>query len=1191
MVLTTLPPKSYTTRMDTVTELQFTADVKSWIDAILKERSDLPFSRAEVESRPKGKLIRHDLVLYGQHGEKLLTGEVKLPDKVDGRTPYNEALVADAHGKADDEGVDYFFTWNVNRFVLWRTFKPRTPIAERDLEHHDITLIRESREVYNPRVQQEIKKFWEDFLKHYAGILRGVDVVRTRPLDEAFIKILEAALDAPITHTLAEINKRFEKEKKFERALNAWMRDSQGWTLSNVEEVLRDNLERAAKFSCYVLVNKIVFHKALKKRFPKLRRMKVPISPITAAQLNSYLSNCFEEAKQVTHDYETVFDGDFGDTLPFLSDGGAEAWRELLEHIDGFDFTQINYEIIGHIFERLISPDERHRYGQHYTMSEVVDLIESFCLRDSSASVFDPACGGGTFLVRAYARKKWLSKGRLSHSENINNLYGVDISAYPVHLTILNLATRDLIDRENYPRVARSDFFDTRPDKPIIHVPFGAKGQTRMLPIPPVDMVVGNPPYIRQEDIGKDRKKELLRVVQATFPEIKLSGRSDIHVYFWPHAASYLKPGGYFGFLTSSSWLDTDYGFKLQKFLLENYQIIAIFESNVEPWFTGARITTAATILRREPDRSKRMANKVRFVQLRKPLRDILVVQGEGRERFEVFDELRDKVESAKKDSDNDFWRIRLVSQQELWDLGCRLGVLEVEENGENNDVGVQEVHEQAARYEVKEYKGWKWGIYLRAPKVFFELMDEFKDSFVPLGEIAEVRFGVKSGADDFFYVRDITEEALNKEKTEAAFREHYGIPRKATAAIRIAQSGDGSVHRLETRYLEPIVHSLMEIDSVELNPENFKYKTVWVSGMIDPKVAPHLRKYVSWGEREGYHEGPTCQGRVSDKRHWLDLTTDRRGAMFWSKSQQYRHIVPLNRNFICNCNLYDVWPKEKINDIVLCAVLNSTLVALSKHLFGRYMGREGNLKTEIVDVNMMLVPDPRGASSETKQKFLNAFSLMQKRKSQPLVEEFELQDRQELDDAVLEMIGVKKKQERRELRARLYEAMTALYREIREVELQVQKNRLAQARRGRTTPRSLAEEIWAGYDKSKIMIFPEDFIPKYTPFEMIELPAGPGKVLNDLFTPPSLKVGSVIIPLQDVERVHFAKAALDAGRSGPVPIPHDPGICKNVLSRYRTYLAEREHEFSELSGEFTADEAIHEKVVRELFRLSRKMP
>jgi hypothetical protein len=278
-----------------------------------------------------------------------------------------------------------------------------------------------------------------------------------------------------------------------------------------------------------------------------------------------------------------------------------------------------------------------------------------------------------------------------------------------------------------------------------------------------------------------------------------------------------------------------------------------------------------------------------------------------------------------------------------------------------------------------------------------------------------------------------------------------------------------------------------------------------------------------------------------------------------------------------------------KVNDKVLCAVLNSTPVALSKHLFGRYMGREGNLKTEIVDVNMMLVPDPQRASTEVKRRLLEAFSSMQKRKAQNLVEEFDLEDRQELDDAVLEMIGVKGKKERKGLRVKLYEAMTALFREIREVELQVQKNRLAQARRGRTTPRSLAEEIWVQYDKSKIIGFPEDFIPKDTLCETIELPAGPGKVLNDLFTPPSLKVGSVIIPLQDVERVHFAKAALDAGRSGPVSIPHESAICKNILSRYEGYLAEREREFSGLAGEFTADEAIHAKVVRELFRLSNK--
>ncbi|MBM4275849.1 MAG: hypothetical protein FJ134_15515 [Deltaproteobacteria bacterium] len=39
----------------------------------------------------------------------------------------------------------------------------------------------------------------------------------------------------------------------------------------------------------------------------------------------------------------------------------------------------------------------------------MVDLINSFCVRSGQEKVMDPACGGGTFLVRAYARKRELA--------------------------------------------------------------------------------------------------------------------------------------------------------------------------------------------------------------------------------------------------------------------------------------------------------------------------------------------------------------------------------------------------------------------------------------------------------------------------------------------------------------------------------------------------------------------------------------------------------------------------------------------------------------------------------------------------------------------------------------------------------------------------------------------------------------
>lgn len=463
----------------------------------------------------------------------------------------------------------------------------------------------------------------------------------------------EAGLLPLVTNTLHAINNSYEKDRAFKAQLNKWMRDEQGWNLSDTdEEILRDNLERAAKLSCYVLANKIIFSKALRLRFSDMDGLTIKKSVKTGAALKKTLNQYFVEAMEASNDYETVFRGDFGDELPFLSDTAVDGWRELSEQTDAFDFTQIPYEVIGQIFERIFSPAERHKFGMHYTRSEVVDLINAFCIRDANASVLDPSCGGGTFLVRAYQRKKDLAKNRLSHQSLISSIYGFDISAYPTHLTTINLVTRDLIEQANYPLVARQDFLKVNPGDEVFRVPSvngeAEDGETDLVEMSFVDAVVGNPPYVRQEKIneyyGKNYKSFLQRGAERDAPNTNLSERSDILCYFFTHGGAFLNEGGYMGLLTSSTWLDTAYGFRLQKYLLDNYEVVAILESNREPWFTGARVTTVATILRKQSNAPRRLRNNVKFVWLKQKWEEFLPYAQDEHERRLLFENLRDRI-------------------------------------------------------------------------------------------------------------------------------------------------------------------------------------------------------------------------------------------------------------------------------------------------------------------------------------------------------------------------------------------------------------------------------------------------------------------------------------------------------------------------------------------------------------------
>ena len=219
-----------------VTEWTFTADVSTWVNLILKDRPDLPFSKSSVEDRCSNSQKRRDFTLYLKDGSPFLTGEMKMPDKTDGGSPYRESVVIDAHDKADDAAVEYYFTWNVNRCVLWKTFEVKKPIISRHIEDYSDILaapIKHSADVRNSRVQDQIKKFLLRFLERCAALISGAKPMMMLTPDEKFLNIWEAALQQPVAQTLSSLDRKYEKDSLFTAEIDGWMREEQGWIISH----------------------------------------------------------------------------------------------------------------------------------------------------------------------------------------------------------------------------------------------------------------------------------------------------------------------------------------------------------------------------------------------------------------------------------------------------------------------------------------------------------------------------------------------------------------------------------------------------------------------------------------------------------------------------------------------------------------------------------------------------------------------------------------------------------------------------------------------------------------------------------------------------------------------------------------------------------------------------------------------
>jgi methylase of polypeptide subunit release factors len=1211
-------------------EVDFCARVAMAASRFLSE-TDSPFAMAQIEGYGTGSMRRKrkDLRFFDHAGRLALTGEVRMPGAPDDN-PYGP-MADEASRKADNAGVKYFFTWDVNRFVLWDRSRWDAPLLERRVREWKLEgrHLRNSVEVGRTENLEFINtKFLPKLLLDLGRIYRGQQPNWPMAPDDLFIQSLERALEWPIETTRIFLASESAKKKDFDRRLQDWMVE-QGWAvLRKNEEEWNAAVERAARTLAHLLANRLIFYQALRARFGKLPRLQFK-GVANAADAWAHLQRLFARAVKESGDYEPLFypaEKDWAGRQVFEGAGAIAAWQRALNGIERYDFGQIGSDVVGKVFQRLVSPEERHRWGQHFTGDDAVDLINAFCIREADGAVLDPACGSGSFLVRAYYRKQWLRPYK-PHVELLSELFGCDISLYPAHLATLNLAAREINDEANYPRIARRDFFDVEPTKPFCRLP---PNHTEIA-LPRLRAIVGNPPYVRQEKIGE--KEKVAKVAGSRWHGLRLSGRSDMHCYFWPAATALLEENGYFGFLTSSSWLDVEYGFALQKWVLQNFKLVAVMESAAEPWFEDARVKTCATILQRCEKPAERGENLVRFVRVKRKLAEIIGERNEVEERFAAFDELRDKILSVDDFFEDDSIRVIAKPQRELWQEGLRAaGVLSsgtaaqggsasVEDDGDEED-NTEEITELA----LGDYAAGKWGRYLRAPDLYFEIMREFGTSFVPLGELVTIRRGITSGCDAFFMPHDITREALAFEGSEREFKGRYGGASRAevmSGTVKIVRAGDGSVHPIDAEYLKPEVHSLMSIERPVVTVADLDRVVLLVDQPLEELKGRWVGSYLRLGEKSTFDsrstgvpvsERSTCAAR----NPWYDLTKSvKQGFAFWPMAQQYRHIIAHNRDsLICNHNLFDLLSDDSDDEHVLtAAILNSTLVALFKTFYGRFAGTEGNLKTEVIDVNLIEIPDPRKTQPKMRTRILEAFGRISRRSAGRLVEEqlmachspeqaakiasgpivlpdeLRQADRRELDDAVFELIGVKDAKRRRELVERLYEATAAHFREIRVVEIQkmVQKSK-SKARR--YSVEEIANDAWeAVYYKDEPSI--AEWIANWpgAKARLVIPPEGEPRLLDSssMFDREVVYFGkernAPRVACTSRAQAELVARMAELGMRGSIEVAEGEGECRQIVDELEARLKAAETEFETLASERVAEEKKRAEIVAILRR------
>ncbi|GHR62146.1 type II restriction endonuclease [Helicobacter pylori] len=114
------------------------------------------------------------------------------------------------------------------------------------------------------------------------------------------------------------------------------------------------------------------------------------------------------------------------------------------------------------------------------------------------------------------------------------------------------------------------------------------------------DCIIGNPPYIRQEQI-KDIKPLLEKQYQDFY-----NSTADIYTYFFALSYRLLKKKGFNAFITSNKYARAKYGAKLRELLLKKTTIVSYMELNALKVFESAAVDTSImSFIKQEPPKDK----------------------------------------------------------------------------------------------------------------------------------------------------------------------------------------------------------------------------------------------------------------------------------------------------------------------------------------------------------------------------------------------------------------------------------------------------------------------------------------------------------------------------------------------------------------------------------------------------------
>lgn len=414
------------------------------------------------------------------------------------------------------------------------------------------------------------------------------------------------------------------------------------------------------------ILNRFVFIRTCEDR-----EIETPyLLPLVREWKSSRNINLQQKIKEIFKDFDSWYNSKlFAHHLCDEIDIEDTPYAEVIEGLYGskdeivrYDFSAIGVDVLGRVYEQYLGyvaksvepkrkrqlaleglenelikiekeKKRRKEQGIYYTPTYIVDYIvkntlkpvldKCTCVEDlKKIKVLDPACGSGSFLIKALEvindkYKEFNYAGdELTKIQILNeNIYGVDLDEQAVEIARLNLLLNSLDRRMELPLLKNirngNSLISGTDEKLKKH--FGENFRDKkpfnwQEEFPEVfaqggfDVVIGNPPYINAMNMSKNFDESTREYLKNYYESAK--GAYDLYLLFMEKGLQLLKSGGYLSFITPNKYLSASYAVGFRNFVLENCQLKQIVDLSQIITFTEASTYSIISLFEKTKDKN-----------------------------------------------------------------------------------------------------------------------------------------------------------------------------------------------------------------------------------------------------------------------------------------------------------------------------------------------------------------------------------------------------------------------------------------------------------------------------------------------------------------------------------------------------------------------------------------------------------